>query len=85
MDFPADSVVKNRLRVQSWGREDPLEKEMAIHFSILAWKIVWTEEPGGTLQRVRHNLETKQHIVTKLNQSALHLKLTHHYKSTILQ
>ena len=33
--------------VQSLGWEDPLEKEMATHFSILAWKIPWTEEPGG--------------------------------------
>ena len=33
--------------VQSLGCEDPLEKEMAIHFSILAWRISWTEEPGG--------------------------------------
>ena len=33
--------------VQSLGREDPLEKEMATHSSILAWKILWTEEPGG--------------------------------------
>ena len=43
--------------VQSLGREDPLEKEMASHFSILAWKIPWTEEPGRLqsvgLQRVR--------------------------------
>ena len=33
--------------VQSLGQEDPLEKEMAIHSSILAWEIAWTEEPGG--------------------------------------
>ena len=33
--------------VQSLGREDPLEKEMAIRSSILAWKIPWTEKPGG--------------------------------------
>ena len=33
--------------VQSLGREDPLEKEMATHSSILAWRISWTEEPGG--------------------------------------
>ena len=33
--------------VGSLGREDPLEKEMAIHSSTLAWKIPWTEEPGG--------------------------------------
>ena len=34
-------------RVQSLGREDLLEKEMATHSSILAWKVPWTEEPGG--------------------------------------
>ena len=46
-------------RVQSLGREDPLEKEMATHSSILAWRIPWTEEAGGLQsmgsQRVRHN------------------------------
>ena len=45
--------------VQSLGREDPLEKEMATHSSIIAWKIPWTEEPGGRqsmgLQRVGHD------------------------------
>ena len=44
---------------QSPGREDPLEEGMAIHFSILAWRIPWTEEPGGLqsigLHRVRHD------------------------------
>ena len=44
--------------------EDPLEKEMATHSSLLAWKIPWTEEPGGLQamgsQRVGHNLATKQ-------------------------
>ena len=35
------------MRVQSLGREDPLEKEMAAHSRILAWRIPWTEEPGG--------------------------------------
>ena len=33
--------------VQALGQEDPLEKEMATHSSILAWEIPWTEEPGG--------------------------------------
>ena len=33
--------------VQSVGREDPLEEEMATHYSILAWRISWTEEPSG--------------------------------------
>ena len=35
------------MQVQSMGWEDPLEEEMATHSSILAWKIPWTEEPGG--------------------------------------
>ena len=47
-------------QVRSLGREDPLEKEMAIHSSTIAWKIPWTEEPGRLqsmgLQRVRHDL-----------------------------
>ena len=39
--------------VQSLGQEDPLEKGMATHSSILAWRIPWTEEPGGaTVHRV---------------------------------
>jgi len=49
--------------VQSLGREDPLEQEMAIHSNILAWKIPWTDEPGGQQsmgsRRVRHDLATK--------------------------
>ena len=36
-------------QVQSLGRKDPLEKEMATHSSILAWKIPWTEEPGSAI------------------------------------
>ena len=54
MGFLDGSAVKNppamqetqRTQVQSLGQEDPLEKEMAAHSSILAWKIPWTEEPG---------------------------------------
>ena len=53
--FPGGSVVKNPPAnagdtgdaVRSLGREDPLEKGMAVHSSILAWRIPWTEEPGG--------------------------------------
>ena len=57
-------LVKNPPVMQeTWvrflGWEDPLEKEMAIHSSILAWKIPWTEEPGGVQstgsQRVGHD------------------------------
>ena len=35
------------IRIQFLGQEDPLEEEMATHSSILAWKIPWTEKPGG--------------------------------------
>ena len=51
MGFPGGSVVKNlpakqEMWVQSLGWEDPLEKEMATHSSILAWEISWTEKPS---------------------------------------
>ena len=66
--FPGDFVVKNLPVIQetwvwplSW--EDPLEKELATHSSILAWGIPWTEEPGGLQfvgsQRGEHDLVTK--------------------------
>ena len=46
-------------QVRSLGWEDPLEKELATHSSILAWRITWTEEPGGLesmgSQRVGHD------------------------------
>ena len=67
-------MVKNlptmqEMWVRSLGREDPLEKEMATHPSILAWEIPWTEEPGRLLstgsQRVRHDLVTKQQQQTE--------------------
>ena len=57
-------MVKNlpamrETQVQSLDQEDPLEKEMATNFSLLAWRIPWTEEPGRLhsmgLQRAEHN------------------------------
>ena len=62
-------MVKNLLvvqetRVQSLDQEDPLEKEIATQSSILAWRIPWTEEPGGLqsmgLKRVGYDLVTEQ-------------------------
>ena len=59
LGFSGVSVVKNspimqEMQVQSLGWEDPLEKEMATHSSILAWEIPWTEKPGGaTVHGVR--------------------------------
>ena len=68
MGVNTGSLVAQRLKrqppmretqVRSLGREDPLEKEMAIHSSILAWRIPWTEELGGLQstgsQRVGHD------------------------------
>ena len=55
-------------QVQSLGGEDPLEKEMTTHSSILAWKIPWTEEPEGResieLKRVRRDLATEPPTTT---------------------
>ena len=62
-------VVKNlpgiqEIQIWSLGQEDPLEKEMATHPSILAWEIPWTDKPGGLqsmgFQRVGHDLEIRQ-------------------------
>ena len=70
--FPGGSMVKNLPAnagdtkdagsIPGW--EDPLQKEMATHSSILVWETPWTEEPGELqsiwLQRVRHNFITKK-------------------------
>ena len=67
VSYPTAQTVKRlstlqETRVQSLGRADPLEKEMAIHSSTLAWKIPWTEEPGRLQsmrsQRVGHDWVT---------------------------
>ena len=67
MGFPGGSVVKNlpamqkpqETQVPSLGQKDPLEEGMATHSSILAWRIPWTEKPGGLgsigSQRVGHD------------------------------
>ena len=61
-------MVKNlpavqETQVRALGQEDPLEKGMATHSSMLVWRIPWTEEPGGLwsleLQRVGHNSATE--------------------------
>ena len=57
-----DSAVKNLPAMQMWvrflGREYPLEKGMAIHFSFLVWRIPWTEEPGGLQSMGLQELDT---------------------------
>ena len=68
MAFLVAQLVKNlpamrEMWVLLLGWEDPLEKEMAIHSSVLTWEILWTEEPGGLQsmgpQRVGKDLATK--------------------------
>ena len=68
-----DSLVAQQERIhlliwETLGQEDPLEKEIATHSSILAWEIPWTGETGGlhfmALQRVEHNLVVKQATAT---------------------
>ena len=49
------------MQVSSLGQEDPLEEEMATHSSILAWKIPWTEEPGG-LQSMGSQRDTTDYL-----------------------
>ena len=72
-DFPSGSVVKSQPAIQklqetevkSLGGEDPLEEGMASHSSILAWRIPWTEDPGGPQsmgsQRVGHDCREHEH------------------------
>ena len=62
---PQNRPAKQETWVRFLGQEDPLEKEMTTHSSILAWKIPWTEEPGGlqsmesqesdTIERLNHH------------------------------
>ena len=74
--FLGGSVVRNPLamqetRIWSLNQEDPLEKGMATHANILAWKIPWTEEPGGLQslgsQRVGH------HVAIDVNNTGTYL------------
>ena len=70
MGFPGGPEVKNlptvqETWVQSLRQEDPLEKEMATHSSILAWRIPWTEEPGG-LQSMGLQRDTTERLTLYL-------------------
>ena len=76
----AAQLVKNlpamwETQVQSLGREDPLEKEMATHSSILAWRIPWTKEPGR-LQSMGSQRDTTEWLT--------HLTCSHISKNRIV-
>ena len=65
--FPGSSVVKNppamqETWVESLGKEDPLEDEMATHSSILSWKISWTEEPEESMRLQRVEMTEHAHM-----------------------
>ena len=64
------------MRVWSLGQEDHLEREMASHSSILAWKIPWTEEPGS-LQSVRSQSQTKLSTHTHIRSVAFSVTWKH--------
>ena len=72
------------------GQEDPLKKEMAADFNILAWEIPWTEEPGRLqsmgLQRVGHDIVTKQNRESYFLASTSHnaVKFTFRVKPTVM-
>ena len=62
-----NSPAKQEMQIRSLGLEDPLEKEMATHSSIIAWKIPWTEEPDGLQTMGSQELDT----IAQLNMPTL--------------
>ena len=85
--FPVAQMVKNlpamqKTQDQSLGQEDPLEKNLAIHPSVCAWRIPWIEDPGGLQsmgsQRVRHTYLTYQNVHTHTYENAyMHTHITY--------
>ena len=67
------------MRVQSLGREDPLEEEMATHSSILVWGIPWTEEPGGlqTMHLTKQGLSLAFGVTLVVTAFSLSILLTY--------
>ena len=67
--------------VRSLGREEPLEKEMATHSSILAWRIPWTEELGGLQSTGRKELDTTERLHFPVHKSISLFRLSYVYFS----
>ena len=80
-------MVKNPVvqetRVQPLGQEDLLEKGMVTHSNILAWRIPWTEEPGGLQSMVRKELDTTEQLT--LSTHIQNYKMIMEYKSPVYQ
>ena len=60
-------------RIRSLGREDPLEKEMASHSSILAWRIPWTEESGGLQSMGSQESDTTERLNNNNNNKMIRI------------
>ena len=80
LGFSIGSVVKNppamqETSIRSLGWEDPLEKEMTMHSSILAWIIPWTEEPGGYNPWSHKELDTTERALMFLLDISLQLDI----------
>ena len=74
---------KQKIRVLSLGWKDPLEEQMATHFSILAWKIPWTEEPGR-LQSTELQIKLVCLLVEAFNSFTFKVIIDIHIPITIL-
>ena len=80
MGFPGGSTVRNsaakqEMSVQSLCQEDPLQKEMATHSSILAWKIPWTEVPRGLQSMGSRESDRTEQLNNKNNNLWLYLEI----------
>ena len=62
-------LAKQQMQIPSLCQEDPLEKEIATHSSILAWEIPWTEEPGGLQSMGLHDLATKPPVMANIEKT----------------
>ena len=63
-------------RVQSLGQEDPLEKGLTTHSSILAWEIPWMEEPGGLQSMGPQEVDTTEQLTLSLSRNTYNVVLT---------
>ena len=64
LGFPGGSVKRICMQCRRCGWKDPLEKEMATHSSLPAWRILWTEEPGGLQSRGHKESDTTEPTIT---------------------
>ena len=68
--------AKQEMQVWSLDQEDPLEKEMATHSSILAWEILWAEEPDGPPSMGHKESDMTEHTAARAVENTIFLKVT---------